>query len=591
MMSKTKKIFGIGAVMIMILVAFSPALNGSLLDKKVDKNLKITTSGGKYDLRVEILEEPRATNENPTADKEGNEYAIYVVNYRIYNQKNEDFAGNPLTAVFPEEDPSHEIDSWYELEFDDKGNVIPMVIKENQYVDREHKIEVKCNIQDEKYFYDKNVYLECGVSGGQEATPLDNVDFERSWKFWNDNMPTKGQLIGFGEFSRKTTINTNLNGETYSLPIPKFMQNDKYFPGGFSKLKDRVINNLHAFENFPHFNKSKLGLGDNNHIYEVFDVTDDYQILQNSEGANIVEEIWELLESCVDYVFETLPTSWNNHRFGWLREMTLYRSRVLVDLIAFGMFCAKFYEDGKEQFNNLAEWLVDLIEIIVISITTFSFPVAKFTELIGKIPIVISDVVELIGIFFENGYSVLLYAIFEKLCLDLEKMKIYRGQKPWEEDITLMLTVCQLDDDEDVTFECRGVEGDIDYNCQQKTIPLPSEWMSGDFPLNPKDETDGYQGAHLCQITIEGSEHKTIKTKKFASYCYSGGEIHRIVNLDDEEPPGGGKSKNMDEPTEKSQDIFSKNLIFKLLHHFSFLKGIFDFQWLKKDSFALQSSI
>lgn len=578
---KKNKIFGIGAVVILILVGVAPAFSGSIIKKEENGLLNIITNLNEYDLTVEIIGDPYAKDTHPIVDKDGNEYALYTIDYSIYNNMDTKFTGNPLTAIYPEENTNYEIDSWYEIELDSQGNVIPIQINGKQHLYRTHDIEVRCISQDEKYFYDKNVYLECGVAGGQEATPGDNVDFKKAWKFWSEKTPTKGQLIGFGEFSKIKNIDTNLGGDTYNLPIPKFMENSHYFSGGFNRLKSKISNELNTYENTPHFNKSQLGLGDYNHIYEAFEVTDGYDILGESEGSGIVEEIWSLLEDFTDYIYETLPKAWKNHRFGWLNEMTLYRSRVLIDLIAFGMFCAKFYQDGKEQFNNIGGWFLDLADIIVITLTTLTFPALKFSTLIARIPAVIVDMLDLIDIFFTNGYSLILYAIIEKLCLDMEKLKLYRGTKPWEQTIKLNITVGQFADNEEVWVYCRGESWKMDYNNQEKTIELPAEWMSGDFPLNPNDDEDGYQGGHSCVITVDGSEHRPITTRKFASYCYSGGDVDRIVLLDDEEPPGPGKSKIIDKPDYTQRPILDI-LRKKIIQRFPLLHQLINFQWLTK---------
>jgi len=554
---KKNKIFGIGATVLMILVTVIPAVNGIQIngDKNGNNFSNLINKISIHDLKIEIVGEPYA-KDGGNLVVDGEEYAIWIINYRIYNKDTEEYTGKPFTAVIPEEDETVIIDWWYEVNIED-GKEKPITIPGEDWIDRSHEIKVSCKENLERYFWDKKIHLECGLAGGQERTPWDNVDIERTWKFWNNKMPTFGQLQGFGEHSKEKIINLNSNGIDLSLPIPKFMENDKYFPRGFNGLKNTIVNGnsdyqgLIDFENLPHSNKDQLGLGDKFHIYDIYEITDDYQIIGGTSDVSSIQEIWDLLERFVDYIFEELPEAWFNHRFGWVNKMTLYRSRILIDLIAFGLFCIKFYEDGMQEFNHIADWLADFIMIIVKTITTGMFPWNDFVVFIEEIPFILADMLELIRIFFEKGYSIIFYAIIEKLCLDFKKLKLLKGEEPWKDPITVYGNVGQLEPGEVVKITTsRGGETEVRENNGEYYInDITSVWMKGDLGIKTNNDPEGYKAFHLCTITCDGSKHKPITTRKFASYCFSGGEIHRIFLLNEEsEKDGGGKTKIIDNP-------------------------------------------
>jgi len=577
---KGKKYYGIGAAILLILVAITPAINGAFLEKEEDVINKYGVATSGYDLEVEIIGDPYALDELPVVI-ENEEYALFGINYKIHNKDNTKFSGKPLTAVIPEEDDTILIDWWYEVEQDgDKEK--PIEIPANGYITRYHKIKVKCSKNYEIYFTDKNIFLECGLAGGQDRNPIDNIDIKRAWKFWSDSdkwMPTFGQLKGFGLHSDKKEITTSFNGNQFSLKIPSFMENDKYFPGGFNGLKNNVFGKLKDFQNKPHFNKSQLGLGgDTIHIFDVLE-ENDYKLEGGGAGADFIEHIWELLETCVEYVFDTLPEAWYNHRFGWVNEMSLYRSRVIVDVVAFALFCLKFYEEGSTQINGVVSWLADLIAIIAVTLTTGYFPWEAFTALIAKIPQLLTDIVILLEIFFLNGYSLIFYAILEKLFLDLKKLKLLRGEEPWNDNIRIYGNVGQLSEDETVTITCRDGSDEVEVNNGEYDFTVSSEYRSGDIGA-------GYRALHLCQVTCDGNadEHEAIKTRIFASYCYSGGEIHRIFNLNDENPGGGGgggvSKELIPEPSPQIKTRF--NLKEKIMQCLPLFQNILKLPWIIK---------
>jgi len=525
-----KKIFGIGAVILMILVAMTPVISGMQLnDERRNENNCILISGG-YDLKVTITNGPYLASDEPI-ESDGKTYSLYYIEYVISNVGNAKYKGVPSTYVMPENGPEGKvIDYWYEYKNEEAKT--PITLEKGASISRNRKIKVELSndedIDEEKYFINKNIRLESGISGGNEINPEDNVDAKKSWKFWRDSgkwMPTRRQLIGFGENSKGTKLNTVLNGNRVSFNIPSFMFDSNYFPGGFNKLKNRLFSDLNNDKFKQHFNQSQLGLGEGQFHLK----TDGYNIINGNENTKIIEEIWDLLEKSVEYIFNTLPETWNNHRLGWVNQMTLYRSRILIDLVAFGMFCMAFYIDGKEYFDSIADWFSDLVEIIVQTITTGVFPMLKFDAFLAKIPKILSDILNLIKIFFTEGYSIILYAIFEKTNLDIEKIRMLKGEKPWEAGIRVYGKVGQMKNDEVAKVSCRGEYEKVKTNNGEYSFEVPSEHIDGDLG---KD----YKGLHLCKVTCDGDKHENnIVTKSIASYCFSGGEVYRYFLLDDDD--------------------------------------------------------
>jgi hypothetical protein len=548
-----RKIFGIGAVILLLLVGITPAINALELEKKANKIEELNLSASS-NLRVEITDNIELVSDYPIRLDEDSdeEFSEYKVKYNIINKGINIYVGMPLTVVTPEEDEKQIIDYWYETikKGDEQTDI---VIKPGEVLTREANIKVSCNKDHEKYFVDKNIYLETGVSGLQDYQRSPLADEKYVWKFYKENkewMPTIGQIQGFGTLSSSVEFTKDLDGDGVGevFNVSSFMTKEAYFKGGFDGLINYILSLLGDKENLPHMTKEALGLGEGQlHLNEIYEINDDYEIINGLPGLDIIEELWRFLEDIVDYIFITLPETFKNHRLGWLNEMTIYRSRIMIDLIVLGMFCLKFYEDGKTEFNLIGSWVATFIEIIMKTITTGAFPGALFTTWIAEIPAVILSVGKLVEIFFLHGYSVLLYAIFEKLVIDIEKLKEYKGTTPWFEDIYVNGKVGQLREGETAALSAyrettNPIKTEVTENNGDYEFYVSSKWQAGDLgrETTPTDEYNGWKVMHRVLVTCDGDnkDHKPVTTRKFASYCFSGGNIYTYFQLDDQQVPG-----------------------------------------------------
>ena len=561
-----KKCFGIGAVFLLLLISCTSVINGMTVENNLFNT--ILSTGDSQDLKIEIIEKPYSLDV-PFVDDNGNEYALYRVKYEIYNNKNVKFTGKPLTAILSG-NGLYEIDSWYEINFNERDREIPITIGAGKSIIREYDIKVECEKNEEQYFLDEDIIIECGIAGCEDENPIDNYDKKRIWKFWSDNeewMPTLGQLKGFGIHSDKIEITSSINGKILNFKVPQYMKNEKYFSCGFDGLVNKVSEKLDVFSNLPHVNRSQLGLEEGNfHVFNFDDSTGEFEFIVEGEGVDAIERIWLLLETSVEYVFTELPTAWYNHRFGWLNDMALNQSRILIDTIAFGMFCLKFYEDGSQQFQTINNWLGNLIKIIADTIITGTIPWSDFLDLIADIPELIEDILDLIEIFFNEKYDLIFYAILEKLCLDFKRLKFLKGMEPWKDDIRIYGNVGQLKEGEKAEISTsRGGYDSIIVNNDDYEIVVSSEYKMGDIG-------NGYKAMHLCQIVCDGTAEgrKSIKTRKYSSYCFSGGEIHRFFLLNEESPIDKSKTKETQEISKPKTQL---NFIEKIQQKFTAIQG------------------
>ncbi|UCH71914.1 MAG: hypothetical protein JSW62_05840, partial [Thermoplasmatales archaeon] len=175
---KKKKIFGIGAVVLMISIAFMPIINGMQLND--DEENEYQASGTEsYDLELIILEPPKLLeDESPffTYDSDGeiiDTYVKYEINYKIKNNHIYPFSGETKTKIV-NPDTGDNLYSFKDLfEWTD-----PLEPGDSRSFIKE--IDVLCSEEEsedmEHFFADALVEFEAFAVVGQDINTVDNYE-------------------------------------------------------------------------------------------------------------------------------------------------------------------------------------------------------------------------------------------------------------------------------------------------------------------------------------------------------------------------------------------------------------------------------
>jgi len=516
---KKNKIFGIGATILMILVAVIPAVNGIQIDRDKTNENKFENFNENYDLEVTINSGPDLiSNEPRTID--GEKYSIYHVEYTIANVGDTIYpGGEPLTEVKVQKDKDEPdsiivIDDWHE-DFN-----LPIAV--GGVRKRSHDIKVRTsnnpNVDYERYFADHEITLQCD-SGGGDSYWFNNFDIKRIFNFWRKDegfIPTTGQVLGTTPFSYEE-YTKEINGVEYTIPV-----SSKILTAGLS-LKD---------------------------------------LIDLIKSIN-VDLIREELEDLIDFLWKEVPSHFKNHRLGYVSNVTYYMSMISVEilfiLLRFGEFLAATWDD----FKIIAEWIIDVCTFFSVLISTgtpSAALAAKMTDEPGK---VINAFINIVSAAVLWGGKILdgIDALNETITEYLD----WRAKKPWLNDIRLYGRVDQLIDGEEIAVSCK--------NGGQQTIKIPENgrtdddmaWFDFDSNIDPNDYP---KRAHDCTLTVRGNKHnKDLSTIPLLSYCFSGGEVyHRFVNWPT-------KAKNVNEPSlmEKISKMLQNKPIYKFFNNFFLL--------------------
>ena len=535
---KREKLFGIGAVVLLVLVAFAPAINGVQLNNVLDDpENNVSNMGDSYDLAVEI------TNGPDFVEYEINEltevvYAIYWIEYDIINKGTEIYIGTPITAV------NIEVMEWVDWwEENDNGKDIE-IEPNGGYLSRSHDIKVFCsdnpNEDLERYFADHKVYLECGLASGNDIYPIDNVMCKRAVQFYDDAylynedenvIETLGQVLVTTPWRKETRnetimVNDATNGttyeETFSLPeITKIYEEDNIIGDLLCKglTLDELLADEEVQENITYY--SNLNFNNWEEINETF------------EGFII----W--LKKVLDRFFEEIPNLRRNNRLGWLLNATRYTialSLELILLVGIGIACTVELA-ASTALHGILTWLNSVIALLSLfgtGLVTWDMILAVFG--LNQLALIVSYATQLLIILFTCGGLAIM--LIKAILYDLERWEEWFGRAPWTDEIMVHGKVFFAQDKETITVTCRKtsepfiVEGDPnqEFNPVNYSLYVPSqiydppEWKElVNFTAKP------------CVSYADGDSKKykrpTAKSHKLKifSYCFPGGKVYKNI--------------------------------------------------------------
>ena len=221
---KNKKLFGIGAVVLIICVAFAPVINGMQLSTEQENEIEIIEgSPASYDLVITI-DELTFKGHEEIKNVDDYMFAVWSLTYTIKNEGNRFFWGKIITEVLK--------DSIKFAEYDEGRHLI----KAGKSETFSHTLKIKASdisdIDKERYFSAKDIVVDTvkeDQAGQPDPTPSNNADikFSKYWKTADDDKPSKNHidLAVMGEDWVEKYEEYNIGGRDI-ITLPVFM--DEY---------------------------------------------------------------------------------------------------------------------------------------------------------------------------------------------------------------------------------------------------------------------------------------------------------------------------------------------------------------------------
>lgn len=207
---KKNKIFGIGAVVLMLLVAMIPAFNAAQLD--TEKNIFCTNTEG-WDIKFTIESDPEFISYN-----EKNDRVTYSVSYIIENVGEGVYEGILNTEL------TQKGKDWVIAEWDHATDEDPLVLAPGEVLPKTKEFTISS--KEEYLIAGNDISLKCGlfdVSGGEDPGNGNNVDHGFG-NFWtNGFVDTKCHLqksLPHEKWIKKYET-LNIGGVEIELPVFK----------------------------------------------------------------------------------------------------------------------------------------------------------------------------------------------------------------------------------------------------------------------------------------------------------------------------------------------------------------------------------
>ena len=230
-----RKIFGVGAVVLMLLVAFAPVVS-AMQERSAKENDILITSNGDFDLKTTIL------NIYPTksVEVENQEYmyVYYYIQYKISNVGNATYEDEGCTVVWLKDRGARVALTYWEIEH--------LKVEPGKSVTFDDEIKIRSepdvfNEKNEELGYplkDLIVEIDAGVG---DINPSNNKDLEFSniLNYLKNYKPTASQINNFVPNEDKIERYIKINDD---VEIPVFFEG---YEGAIVKLKS-VMDSDHA---------------------------------------------------------------------------------------------------------------------------------------------------------------------------------------------------------------------------------------------------------------------------------------------------------------------------------------------------------
>ena len=465
-----KKIFGIGAVAILLIVAIAPAINGANVNNKEKKQELLVGKPFKGEITKCQFIEYKLNR------------AIYEISWNVVK------LGDPLTPT-----GGDIILKVNDRVFDSWNFHIPCMGTHTSGI---RKISIKTSdlpsIDEERYFAGKIALGEFHLAGSGVLIDTSYV-FVKHWKDEEEYVPTEPQIeVGA-----------------------------------------------------PHWY---------NKIYCVPDIPELFKL--------------DLFDARI------LPNVLKSERMGWFGELAIHLANISSDIAVILGLTVAFLLSIKDELIIIGQWLMDMIICIETAVNGIYYGcfLDLFNDFIYHVIPAISSIIVKAGIW---GAEII------KKCNDLydhiNEFYNWTLLESWLNPINLKVRVDHVAPGEIVTISCRGYSNEIrDYD-GDGTVYYETEVTS-----EPLGEEKSHSSPHLCQVTVEGTEHKgNSVSQKILSWAFSNGMLYWHFVY-----PGDPKNKDISKEVivDKLKEIIEnrpilnifKNILEKIINKNKECKRDFD---------------
>jgi len=514
-----KKLFGIGAVVLLVLAIFVPISNGMKVNRETDEAIECMS--GTYDLELSEMDVSLNTKIplKIINEEKAEGYVTYNVEYTVKNNGILPYDGTmEIGVVNPEksncpEDPEYFLKDYYwdvnveDLAVDDTlSGVKKLEVFSSNDNDADH----------EKYFADEMVEVAAIGAGGAglDNDYSDNVQIMRAENYRYDKIEDMTST----QIKRSTPWRTE----------------EEEFEVGATTVTMPVITKMFKENQLLTVFKSK-GLDLNDIIEEEQDNIDYINSLSFEDNMSLFQQILEfflgILEKAFDMLFDNITSYFDNHRFGWTVDATRNALSIMIVVGLLALLATSCVVEifASQAFLFVKDWIKNL-GILFAAIGTPAFG----SLLMGVFAVsVLSDLIT-----HATTLLAMTIACGGVACVLLGALKYYGNRTkmwarnyPWYDPIRIYGNVSYVYQDEVVNIECREVE---DYECPPGDIIPPAKMATVPFDFTVSAE--GSCLPKLCRIhaTSEHEKHKNkpLKTRLITSLCFPGGEVHKEFMAD-----------------------------------------------------------
>ena len=513
---KKKKLFGIGAVVLMISIAFIPITNGTQINTGENENkINILNMNNSCDLELTVIQKPKILiDQSPKITGEGEDaevYSVYQIKYEIKNNYYYPYDDYTITYIADTENPNHWLYSW-EDELDLEPGETETFTK---------TFDVICSLDEnldmEHYFTDQQVLIETLSGGPADINSSNNFKVENVVNYFDtdEDDATTSQLFASAPNRDETKTKTIGNVE----------------------VDYEIISELHEKDNVLSCFRSR------GKTLEDYINTDEFQNIKDwaeAQPLGVLEDLWAVIEqflnnfsNFMDFFWYNFTESWHNHRFGWVKDFTRYFIPIVVEAalaVLVGASCV-WTISTTAAFGAVTTWITAGFAILNALAVGNPITDAMLDAFFGAVAVTaaLTALTFILGEIIVCG-GIEAFLLGKILKYDIPRLQDWAGQAPWMDDIRIYGTVYFVCNSEKITVECRTSstnetapdKGDNKHKIAY-SFYTPAKISGEKTYFTPKK----------CKITVSGNhpkhEGKDLTNWPYIfSYCFPGGEVYKV---------------------------------------------------------------
>jgi len=516
---KQKKLFGIGAVLLLLLVGFTPMASSETAMNEEKNNMGSLGDPVECDLSLNMVKEPYLVKEdspqiivNEVTGEVEEVNVFYRLKYSITNSYAYPYEGKIINRIVDPENPDRWLIHWEDTIDLEPGESTDTITK---------TLKVKCSDDEsediEHYFTDRKVFTEMGAENGGDVNPADNLCIEQSVDFFDTD-------------EGDATANQIIAG------IPSRNETKTVIKDGF-EIDYEVISELHEKDNVLAGYRSKgktledyISSTEFQDLINWYEAQPEYAPTDWLNLSGIVERCLDFVEDFMDYWWYNFSEGWYNHRFGWVKDFARCFVPIVIDVGLAALVAASgvWTIGTTATFAGVVTWVTagfTILHALVNNIPVTSQMIDAFLNTLVVEEALAGIMAILIETMALGGIEALILAKLFKY--DIPRLQEWAGSSPWSQDIRLYGRVYYVCSGETVSLSC----GDGSF---ERTAPDNGQNNNHiDYDFN----CSTYMLPKICKISVTGDhpyhDGKILKNRPYLLYyCFPGGEVHKVfLNL------------------------------------------------------------